>query len=199
MWRVPLSWWWSCSNSGYTILNVRYMNKSLNRFHRFDHFEPNYAFKKISSYKSWLHVWECWYFFVIDIVLHFSITHFYQNYFKYFWSQIHTYFFIYSIIYQSLSSRDNFSRARRKFPFFSHSSIKYVRIIYIYELFSMDNQKSYQLVLLYVLYNIVIFMITTTDAEGNGLQTRKGIIYGRQTEYTMEYLGWDILGDVWFR
>ncbi|CAF4424021.1 unnamed protein product, partial [Rotaria magnacalcarata] len=32
-------------------------------------------------------------------------------------------------------------------------------------------------------------MIITADAVDNGLQTRKGIIYGRQTEHTIEYLG----------
>ena len=52
----------------------------------------------------------------------------------------------------------------------------------------MDYQKLYQRVLC-VLYNILVFIIITTDAVDNGLLTRKGTIYGRQTEHTMEYLG----------
>lgn len=52
----------------------------------------------------------------------------------------------------------------------------------------MDNRKSYKPVL-YVLYTILCFMIITTDAADNGLHTRNGIIYGRRTEHTMEYLG----------
>lgn len=58
----------------------------------------------------------------------------------------------------------------------------------IYPLFSMDNQKVCQLVL-YVLYNILFVIIITTDAVDNRLQTKNGIIYGRQTEHTNEYLG----------
>jgi len=52
----------------------------------------------------------------------------------------------------------------------------------------MVHQNFYALMLSVLCY-LLFFIITTTDAADIGLQTSKGIIYGRQTEYSTEYLG----------
>jgi hypothetical protein len=38
-------------------------------------------------------------------------------------------------------------------------------------------------------YYILFFIITTTNTENVGLRTQQGIIYGRQTQKSIEYLG----------
>ncbi|CAF4735203.1 unnamed protein product [Rotaria sp. Silwood2] len=42
---------------------------------------------------------------------------------------------------------------------------------------------------LWLLSHIVFFIITRTISTTIGLRTQKGIIYGRQTQHTIEYLG----------
>ncbi|CAF3861957.1 unnamed protein product [Rotaria sp. Silwood1] len=42
---------------------------------------------------------------------------------------------------------------------------------------------------LWLLSHIVFFIIATTISTNIGLRTQKGIIYGRQTQHTIEYLG----------
>jgi hypothetical protein len=42
------------------------------------------------------------------------------------------------------------------------------------------------------LCDILLFIIVTTTATKNvGFQTQQGIIYGRKTQYSIEYLGYD--------
>jgi hypothetical protein len=36
---------------------------------------------------------------------------------------------------------------------------------------------------------LLFFIIVTTTAENVGLRTKQGIIYGRQTQNSIEYLG----------
>ncbi len=43
--------------------------------------------------------------------------------------------------------------------------------------------------MLSLLCHILFCIIITTDTADTGLQTRKGIIYGRQTKHSTEYLG----------
>jgi hypothetical protein len=52
----------------------------------------------------------------------------------------------------------------------------------------MANQSLYAL-MLSLSCHLLFVIIITTDAADTGLQTRKGIIYGRHTQHSTEYLG----------
>ena len=43
----------------------------------------------------------------------------------------------------------------------------------------------------WLLYSVFCCIIATTTTANVGLQTQKGIIYGRQTQSSIEYLGYD--------
>jgi hypothetical protein len=42
----------------------------------------------------------------------------------------------------------------------------------------------------WLLFHILFLIITVTTAENVALRTRQGIIYGRQTQSSIEYLGY---------
>ncbi len=41
----------------------------------------------------------------------------------------------------------------------------------------------------WLLYSVLFFIIGITTGENIGLRTKQGIIYGRQTQNSIEYLG----------
>ncbi len=43
----------------------------------------------------------------------------------------------------------------------------------------------------WLLYSVMLCIIATTTAATVGLQTQQGIIYGRQTQSSIEYLGYN--------